>query len=218
MNTIEIKRDWLKLVAGEVRGLVWVRIPVRHPETSVTLFNENLALLAGDREVTVVGSDNPDSQVVGATLALSDIRSEVTGPLGSAQRFLRRLLRLRFRAEIAEYFKILKDLQTLNLPSLATEHLCPEAVGDGDFKHQTKYGFVVVSRLVVPGVAVSFTLVRAPEDHPITAARGEVGVTVVYLYGRPLNKPDQTLAQGHLFDALGSIGLPLAARQPVTVW
>jgi hypothetical protein len=77
----EINREWLKLVAGEARGLERVRIKVRHPRTHLILFNENLALLAGDREVTVLDSDNPDSRVVGVTLLLSDIRSEVTGPL-----------------------------------------------------------------------------------------------------------------------------------------
>lgn len=181
-----INRDWLKLVAGEARGLVRVHLKVRHPDTKVTLFNEGLALHAGDKEVTVLDSDNPDSVVVGVTLAIADVRNEVTGPLGQSERFLRKLLRLRFKAEIEHYFEILKDLETINLLEPTPEHFQAENQGDGFYRLHTAQGALVVGRQTErENAAVSFTLIRAAKEHPL-ASRQDVGsIVVYYINGRP---------------------------------
>lgn len=221
MNQDVVNPEWLKFVAGELKGHLTVLIKIKDPDTHEILFNEQLALLADDRKLTVLASSNPDSRVRGVTLALADIHNQEARPPSRNARFLRRILRSRFRREIAQYRHVVEYLQAINLPVLQPRHFRPEVPESGMFRRQVEQGYVVVSRAVVACGAVAFTLVSAPADHPISVARNGTGVTVMYVDGYPLKTPDQTPAQALLFEVLGSFGnviVPATARQSISTF
>lgn len=211
------KGQLLKLIAGESIGVVTVQMRQRDSETKRIVIDEKVRLEFDKTSVTMVASDEPASLYRGAKLDLSDLRSDIVLHLGLTrkQEWFRRVLQRHFRAELKEYREMLRNLSAVNLDPVMPRHFFAKCPGVGCFRRQTEYGYLVISREIDSRGLVAFTLVSAPHEHPITEARGEMGVTVVYDDGEPLKKPDQTLAQTLFFEALSSFG---KVTTTVTVW
>jgi hypothetical protein len=187
-----------------------------HHETREVLCDEDLHLRNQGNVMVVYDSTNPQSKLKGVTLSFSDFRNEVTGPLGRAERFLRRQLRRHFRGEIEQYFEILKDLEAQNLPDLMPRHFLVQCGESGLFVRQTSHGRLVVRREVVwQSPAVSFTLVRAPKGHLLASPKG-MSLCVCVVNGQPGKYLAGSLQEMLLTELSSFVKAMPPVRQPVT--
>jgi len=216
-----LKKKYLLIIAGKLLGIAKVSVSLAD-EAGQESFRERLTLVVEENTLQVIASSNPESQVEGVTLALSDIRLEVTGPLDAGQKYLRSVLRAYWAPEIELYFELFRNEQLKPVSHLERAHFRRKCAVEGEFKMHTDYGYVVVSRHLYPNQPVEagfyFRLESAPAGHPVRTAMGGDEVIVAYPGGMPARDFASGSKCAILAEELGKVIVPLAARQPVTVW
>ncbi len=182
------KDQLLKLIAGELVGVVKVHMRQRDSETKQVIIDELVGLEFDRTHVTMVSSDNPHSRFVGARLQLSDLRSDIVLHLGLTrqQEWFRRVLQRHFRPQLERYREMLWRLKAVNLSPVLPRHFQAGCTEGDLLRRMTAQGCLVVKRRVEPGkLAVSFELVHAPTTHPLNEHSKRASIIVDFIDGWP---------------------------------